>query len=43
MWSSFHPARLDAVAQPEKSIEALLPLFHKNEVMPEMFRHGMEW
>ena len=42
MWSSFHAARSDAVAQPEKSIEALLPLFHEKAATPEMIRHGME-
>jgi len=29
MWSSFHAARSDAIGQPEKSIEALLPLFNE--------------
>eukprot|EP00745_Piridium_sociabile_P034702 TRINITY_DN5991_c0_g1_i12.p2 TRINITY_DN5991_c0_g1~~TRINITY_DN5991_c0_g1_i12.p2 ORF type:complete len:424 (-),score=75.51 TRINITY_DN5991_c0_g1_i12:2994-4265(-) len=42
MWSSFHAARQDAVGQPEKGIEALLPLFHEKAATPEMIRHGME-
>jgi len=42
MWSSFHAARSDVVGQPEKSIEALLPLFHEKAATPEMIRHGME-
>jgi hypothetical protein len=41
MWSSFHAARSDAVGQPEKSIEALLPLFHEKAATPEMIRHGI--
>ena len=41
MWSSFHAARSDVVGQPEKSIEALLPLFHDKAETPEMIHHGM--
>ena len=41
MWSSFHAARSDVVGQPEKSIEALLPLFHDKAATPEMIHHGM--
>ena len=42
MWSSFHAARSDTVGQPEKSIEALLPLFHSKSATPEMIHHGMK-
>lgn len=42
MWSSYHAARSDTVGQPEKGIEALLPLFHEKAATPEMIRHGME-
>ena len=42
MWSSYHAARSDTVGQPEKCIEALLPLFHEKAATPEMIRHGME-
>ena len=42
MWSSFHAARSDTVGQPEKGIEALLPIFHEKAATPEMIRHGME-
>lgn len=31
MWSSFHAARSDVVGQPQKCIEALLPLFSRND------------
>ena len=41
MWSSFHAVRSNAVAQPKKSIEAILPLFHEKAATPEMIRHGM--
>lgn len=41
MWSSFHAAQYDVVVQPEKSIEALLPLFHDKAATPEMIHHGM--
>ena len=41
MWSSFHAARSDVVGQMEKSIEALLPLFHHKAATPEMIHHGM--
>ena len=41
MCSSFHAARSDVVGQPEKSIEALLPLFHDKAATPEMIHHGM--
>ena len=40
--SSFHAARSDAVGQPKKGIEALLPLFHEKTATPEMIRLGME-
>lgn len=42
MWSSFHAAQSDAVGQPTKSIQVLLPLFHEKAATPEMIRHGME-
>ena len=42
MWSSFHAARSDAVGQPEKCIESLLPLFHAKGATPEIIRHGIE-
>ena len=42
MWSSFHAARSDAVGQPEKYIESLLPLFHEKAASPEIIRHGIE-
>ena len=36
MCSSFHAARSDAVRQPEKGIDALLPLFHEKSATPEI-------
>lgn len=42
MWSSYHAARSDTVGQPEKCVEALLPLFHEKAATAEMIRHGME-
>ena len=42
MWSSYRAARSDTVEQPEKCIEAFLPLFHEKATTPEMIRHGME-
>ena len=42
MWSSFHAAQSNAVGQPHKSIEALLPLFREKAATPEMIPHGME-
>ena len=42
MWSSYHAARSDTVGQPEKNIEALLPLFHEKAATSGMIRHGMK-
>jgi hypothetical protein len=42
MWSAFHASRSDDVGQPQKCIEALLPLFYDKAATPEMMRHGME-
>jgi len=42
MWSSFHAARSDVVGQPQKCIEALLPLFYEKAATPKMILHGME-
>ena len=42
MWSSYHAARSDTVGQPERCIEALLPLSHEKVATPKIIRHGME-
>jgi len=42
IWSSFHASRSNAVGQPEKGIEALLPLFHEKVATLEMIRLGLK-
>ena len=41
VWSAHHASRSDAVGQTEKSIEALLPLFHEKAATHGMIRHGI--